>query len=127
MEATLGFWRDMIGARVLFDMEIAGARNVMIAIGPGKLNIYDQPPREGRCGAFHHIGIQTDDLEALTEHMRGKGFRFQGRIREHGSLRYIMAMAPDDILVEIFQAVSENASPERRGSLKRAFAFDDTD
>ncbi|MDP6348051.1 MAG: VOC family protein, partial [Dehalococcoidia bacterium] len=60
MEATLGFWQDMFGAKVLFDTEIAGARNVMIAIGSGRMNIYDQPPREGRGGAFHHIGIQTD-------------------------------------------------------------------
>ncbi|MDP6783461.1 MAG: VOC family protein [Dehalococcoidia bacterium] len=127
MEATLGFWQDMFGAKVLFDTEIAGARNVMIAIGSGRMNIYDQPPREGRGGAFHHIGIQTDDLDALTEHMKGKGFRFQRRIREHHYLRYIMAMAPDNILVELFQVLPESASPEGQKPLKRAFTFDDID
>ena len=66
IEATLRFWQDMFGAQVLFDMEIAGARNVMIAIGSGKINIYDQPPREGKGGAYHHLGIQTDDLAALV-------------------------------------------------------------
>jgi len=35
VEATLKFWQDMFGARILFDTEIAGARNVMLAIGIG--------------------------------------------------------------------------------------------
>ncbi len=127
IEATLRFWQDMFGAQVLFDMEIAGARNVMIAIGSGKINIYDQPPREGKGGAYHHLGIQTDDLAALVEHMKSKGFQFQGQIREHGYLKYIMAMAPDNVLLEIFQVVPEKASGERQGTLRRAFAFNDID
>jgi len=125
IEATLRFWQDMFGAQILLDMEIAGARNVMVAIGSGKINIYHQPPREGSGGAYHHLGIQTDDLDALVEHMKGKGFRFQGQIREHGYLTYIMAMAPDNILLEIFQILPEKASPERQEALRRAFPFSD--
>lgn len=56
IEATLGFWKNMFGAQVLFDMEIAGARNVMIAIGLGRINIYDQPPRDGNGGALPSSG-----------------------------------------------------------------------
>lgn len=123
IQATLGFWKNMFGAQVLFDMEIAGARNVMIAIGLGRINIYDQPPRDGNGGAYHHLGIQTDDLDALVEHMKGQGFQFQGQVREHGYLRYIMAMAPDKILVEIFQILPEKASADRQEVLRRAFAF----
>ena len=123
IEATLAFWRDMFGAQILFDMEIAGVRNVMMAVGSGRINIYDQPPREGRCGAYHHLGIQTDDLDVLVEHMKGQGFRFQGQIRERGYLRYIMAMAPDNILVEIFQALPEKAPPDKQEAFRRANAF----
>lgn len=123
IEATLRFWKNMVGAQVLFDMEIAGARNVMIAIGLGRINIYDQPPRDGNGSAYHHLGIQTDDLDALVEHMKGQGFQFQGQIREHGYLRYIMAMAPDKILVEIFQILPEKASADRQEVLRQAFAF----
>ncbi len=113
----------MFGARVLFDMEIAGARNVMLGIGSGKINIYDQPPRRGSGGAYHHLGIQTDDLDALVKHMRIQGFQFQGQIREHGYLRYIMAMAPDDILLEIFQILPEKASTDRQKDLRKTFGF----
>lgn len=123
IQATLGFWKNMFGAQVLFDMEIAGARNVMIAIGLGRINIYDKPPRDGNGGAYHHLGIQTDDLDALVEHMKGQWFQFQGQIREHGYLRYIMAMAPDKILLEIFQILPEKASADRQEVLRRAFAF----
>lgn len=127
VEATLRFWQDMFGAKVLFDMEIAGARNVMIAVGPGRINIYDQPPRGERGGAYHHLGIQTDDLDALVEHMKSKGFQFPGQIREHGYLRYIMAMAPDNILLEIFQVIPELAPPDKRKALKRAFGAGNAD
>ena len=47
VEATVKWWQDMLDAQVLFDMEIAGARNVMLGIGSGRLNIYDQPPLQG--------------------------------------------------------------------------------
>lgn len=120
MDRTLKFWQEMFGAEILFDQEIAGARNVMISIGSGRLNIYDQPPREGRGGPYHHLGIQTDDLDALIEHMNSRGFRFRGEIKDFGSGRYMMAMAPDDILLELFEVVPM-AAPE---NIKRAFDID---
>ena len=110
----------MFGAEILFDQEIAGARNVMIAIGSGRLNIYDQPPREGRGGAYHHLGIQTDDLDALIEHMKGRGFQFKNDIKDFGVGRYMMAMAPDDILLELFETRPE-AAPE---NIRLAFGMD---
>jgi predicted enzyme related to lactoylglutathione lyase len=120
MDRTLKFWQEMFGAEILFDQEIAGARNVMIAIGSGRLNIYDQPPREGRGGAYHHLGIQTDDLDALIEHMKGRGFQFKNDIKDFGVGRYMMAMAPDDILLELFETRPE-ASPE---NIRLAFGMD---
>ncbi len=122
IEATIRFWCEMFGAQVLMDMEMAGARNVMLGIGTGRINIYDQSPREGRGGAYHHLGIQTDNLDALIEHMRRKGFHFQGDVREYCHLRYIMAMAPDGVLLELFQIDPEKALPEQQQTLRQAFA-----
>jgi catechol 2,3-dioxygenase-like lactoylglutathione lyase family enzyme len=120
MDRTLKFWQEMIGAEILFDQEIAGARNVMITIGSGRLNIYDQPPQEGRGGAYHHLGIQTDDLDALIKHMKGRGFQFKNDIKDFGVGRYMMAMAPDDILLELFETRPE-AAPE---NMRLAFDMD---
>jgi catechol 2,3-dioxygenase-like lactoylglutathione lyase family enzyme len=120
MDRTLKFWQEMFGAEILFDKEIAGARNVMIAIGSGRLNIYDQPPKEGRGGAYHHLGIQTDDLDALIKYMKGRGFQFKNDVKDFGDGRYMMAMAPDDILLELFETRLE-AAPE---NIRLAFDMD---
>ena len=120
MDRTLKFWQEMFGAEILFDQQIAGARNVMIAIGSGRLNIYDQTPLEGRGGAYHHLGIQTDDLDALIKHMKGRGFQFKNDIKDFGAGRYMMAMAPDDILLELFETRQE-AAPE---NIRLAFDMD---
>ncbi|MBM3149877.1 MAG: VOC family protein [Chloroflexi bacterium] len=123
IEATLKFWQEMFGAQILFDAEMAGSRNVMIAIGSGALNIYSQPPRKGKGGAYHHLGIQTDDLDSLVEHMKSKGFHFQQPVKDYGFWKYVMALAPDNILLEIFQAIPEKAPAEMQSTLQKAFGF----
>lgn len=121
MDRTLKFWQEMFEAEILFDQEIAGARNVMISIGSGRLNIYDQPPPEGRGGAYHHLGIQTDDLDALVENMKSRGFCFKDEIVDFGTGRYMMAMAPDQILLELFEVAPMEEAPE---NIRRAFDMD---
>lgn len=102
---TVRWWKEMLGARVVFDLEIAGARNVRLAIGRGCLNLYDQPPRVSGSGSIHHLGIQTDDLEALVASMEAKGYRFRQGIKDFGAVKYAMAAAPDNVLLELFQPV----------------------
>jgi len=108
IEATIAWWRDMLGAVVAVDTELAGARNVFLKIGGGRLHLYDQPPQDApkgdgrRGGAIHHIGIRSDDLPALVTRMRAKGAAFRSEIREFGWWRYIMVAAPDGVLLELF-------------------------
>jgi catechol 2,3-dioxygenase-like lactoylglutathione lyase family enzyme len=106
LDETVRWWSEMLGAQVVFDVEIAGARNVRLAIGRGFIHLYDQPPRVVGSGSVHHLGIQTDDLEALVSSMEAKGFHFRDRIRDLGVLKYVMAAAPDDILLELFEPVA---------------------
>ena len=121
-ERTLKFWKDMFGAEVL--NEGIAARSFLIGIGSGKINIYDQPPREGQGGAYHHIGVQTDDLDALMKHMKSKGFRFEGEVKDYGYLRYIMALAPDNILMELLEVNPEKAPADKREAMRKAFGWD---
>jgi catechol 2,3-dioxygenase-like lactoylglutathione lyase family enzyme len=107
LEAALKFYREMFGAEILADLVMAGARNVFIAIGKGRLHFYDQPPRDEGRGAIHHLGIQTDDLEALVAHMKSKGFLFRKPISDFGFWKYVMIQAPDNVLIELFQIVKE--------------------
>jgi uncharacterized glyoxalase superfamily protein PhnB len=105
MDKSLSFYRDMFGAELLFDMEVAGARNVMITIGSSKINFYDKPPKENARGVLHHLGIETDNLEALIDHMKKKGFKQTNEIKNIGTMKYIMAEGPDNVLFEIFEVI----------------------
>ena len=63
--ATVGFFRTMFGATVVWDEEAAGVRNVRLALGRAFIQLYDQPPKAPRGGAVHHVGIETDDLDGV--------------------------------------------------------------
>ena len=93
----------MFGAEMVFDTEIAGARNVMLRLGAGHMNFYEQPPKDSGRGVVHHLGIRTDDLEALVDHMKARGFEFRKGITTFGPLKYVMAAGPDGILFELFE------------------------
>ena len=103
LPATVRFFQEMFGAEIVWDQEAAGVRNVRLAIGKGFIHLYDQPPKLDRPGNIHHLGIETDDLDGLVEHMRSKGYQFRNPIRDYPQFRYVMIAAPDNILIELFQ------------------------
>ncbi len=113
LDRSIKFYQDMFGAEILFDLKMAGARNVMITIGSSKINFYEQPPKDEGRGAIHHLGIETDDLEALVTHMKNKGFQFIKEIKSFGPLKYVMAAAPDNILLELFEVVKDKVSEDQ--------------
>ena len=101
-DKTVQWWTTMLGAEVAYDGMLAGARNIFLKVGRGRLHIYDQAPRDDGRGAVHHLGIRTEDLPRLVEHMRGQGATFRGNVREFNGWRYIMVAAPDGVLLELF-------------------------
>ena len=105
IDESIRFFREMFGAELLIDKEMAGARNVMMSIGSGKINFYDQPPKDQGRGIVHHLGIETDDLEALVEQMQSKGYDFRKPIRDLGAWKYVMVEGPDHVLIELFQVL----------------------
>jgi catechol 2,3-dioxygenase-like lactoylglutathione lyase family enzyme len=113
LDKSIKFYQEMFGAKILFDLKMAGARNVMISIGTSKINFYDQPPKDDGRGAIHHLGIETDDLEALVTHMKNKGFQFIREIKSFGPLKYVMAAAPDNVLLELFEVVKNKVSGDQ--------------
>lgn len=113
IDATVAWWRDMLGAEVAFDGEFGGARNAFLRVGRGRLHLYDQPPREGGGGAVHHVGIRVDDLVGLVARMREKGLVFRNEVREFGWWRYLMCAAPDGVLLELFEVDAAQAPDER--------------
>jgi len=117
VDESIHFYVEMFGAEILFDLEMAGARNVMISIGTSKINFYDQTPKDTGRGAIHHLGIETDDLEGLVAYMKNKGYKFRNQIKSFGPLKYVMATGPDDVLFELFEVIKEKVTQEQYKSI----------
>ena len=103
IDSSVKFYEDFFGGNVILDMELAGARNVFMSIGSGRLHFYDQPPKNAGRGRIHHFGIQTDDIEEIINKMKSKGIAFKKDVADFGFWKYIMVPAPDDILIELFE------------------------
>jgi hypothetical protein len=112
MAASIKYYKDFFKGKVMMDMDIAGNRNVFMQIGNGRIHLYDRPPHEGRRGAIHHIGIQTDDLDGLVSKMKSRGIEFRKEITDFGFWKYIMTMGPDEVLIEIFEVDKSKAPVE---------------
>jgi catechol 2,3-dioxygenase-like lactoylglutathione lyase family enzyme len=109
---SIKFYKDFFGGKIILDAELAGARNVFMKIGNGRLHFYDQPPKNPGRGSIHHFGIQTDDMEGIVNNMKSKGISFKKGIVDFGFWKYIMVPAPDDILIELFQINREKIPKE---------------
>ncbi|MFT5507416.1 MAG: catechol 2,3-dioxygenase-like lactoylglutathione lyase family enzyme [Hyphomicrobiaceae bacterium] len=107
---TLDWWQRHLGARILFDGQHAGVRNVMIGVGSGRLNIYDQPPRDTGRGPVHHVGVRVANLAAVWREMQANGITSPNGMREQDGWRYVMIAAPDNLLIELFE-FDDPASP----------------
>ena len=103
IEHTLEWWQRCLGARILFDGQLAGSRNVLIGVGRGRINIYDQAPRDSGRGAVHHIGVRVRDLRSTWRQLQDDGATSPNGLREHAGWRYVMIEAPDGVLVELFE------------------------
>ena len=101
--ATVQFFQTMLGATIVLDEVLAGARGIRLQIGRAFIQIYDQPPKAPRGGAVHHLGIETDDLAGLVRKMTSSGFVFRNPIREDRTFKYVMIAGPDDLLIELFE------------------------
>ena len=106
LEVSVRFYCDMFDAEIVHDGIVAGVRNLLIRIGTGHINFYDQPPRDVERSAMHHLGIYTDDIFTLVAHMKSKGFEFRTPIRDFADLKYIMLEGPDRVLIEVFETKS---------------------
>jgi catechol 2,3-dioxygenase-like lactoylglutathione lyase family enzyme len=111
LEKSLAFYRNAFGVKVVLDESMAGARNVFMRVGTGRIHFYDQAPSFSGRGSIHHFGIQTDDIEAVVAKLKAMNVPFSKGITDIGVWKYIMVPAPDNVLIELFQ-VDQNAIPK---------------
>jgi len=112
IEKSLAFYKDAFGGKVILDENMAGARNVFMRVGTGRIHFYDQAPSFSGRGSIHHFGIQTDDIDGTVERLKTMGLSFKKSITDIGVWKYIMIPAPDNVLIELFQ-VNKDAIPKK--------------
>ena len=112
IEKSIKFYEECFGGSVILDAELAGARNVFIKIGNGRLHLYDQSPKAPGRGSIHHFGIQTDNIEEVVAKLTSKGITLKKNITDLGFWKYIMVPAPDEILIELFQIDKTKIPPQ---------------
>lgn len=112
IDESIKFYKDFFGGEIVLDMELAGARNVFMKIGKGRVHFYDQSPKNPGRGSIHHFGIQTDDIDEVVNNLKSKGISLKKDIVDFGFWKYIMVPAPDDILIELFQVDKDKIPQE---------------
>ena len=112
LNKSIDFYEKGFGGKVVFDLNVAGARNVFMKIGTGRLHFYDQPPKHALRGNIHHFGIQTDNLDEGYKKLVSMGVQFNKGITELGYMKYIMVPAPDAVLIEYFEVDKSQVPPE---------------
>jgi len=88
LNKSLQFYEENFGGRVILDAEFAGARNVFMRVGNGRLHFYDQPPKHSGRGSIHHLGIQTDNIVAMVAKLKSTGIVVQKGITGLGFWNY---------------------------------------
>ncbi len=112
IEKTLDFYKTFFGGEVIIDLQVAGARNIFMRVGTGRIHFYDQAPKNPVRGSIHHFGIQTDDVERDYARMKAQGVPFNRSVVDLGVWKYIMVPAPDNVLIELFEVNKEAFPPE---------------
>jgi len=118
IEKSIKFYEEFFGGEIILDAELAGARNVFIKIGNGRLHLYDQAPKSPGKGSIHHFGIQTDDIEGALSKLRSGGVVLKKGITDLGFWKYVMVPAPDEILIELFQVDKAKLPPRYAGDFE---------
>lgn len=104
IDETIAFYTKWFDARIAWDGDYGGARNVFMKIGIGAIHLYEQSPRDLGRNAVHHLGMQAVGLHDIYDRMKAAGVQLPNPIREHSGGGYFMVKAPDDVLIEVFEA-----------------------
>ncbi|MFV0306909.1 MAG: VOC family protein [Desertimonas sp.] len=111
LDASLDFYRKWFDAVVVADFSYAGARNVFVAVGSGRLHFYDQPPRSTERNAVNHVGLVVRGLDELADAMIREGVDLPKGVQRFPDGNYLMVEAPDRVLLELFEPNWETSSP----------------
>ncbi|HKA15173.1 MAG TPA: VOC family protein [Myxococcota bacterium] len=125
MERALGFYRDGLGLRVIFDVRLdgagleamtgaPGARGRMVGLlvpGAGRVSIEllgfeqpkSEPPPKARFTGYSNVSLSVDDLDAAWDACVARGLRPLQKPTEVGGVRMFFLADPDGTPIELIE------------------------
>jgi catechol 2,3-dioxygenase-like lactoylglutathione lyase family enzyme len=97
------FYTEVLGLNVAAEM--AGRECVFIDIGGTTIELTgakNQVP--GAEGAFAHLALQVDDVDATYEELKAKGVSFFVEPKDAGDIRLAFFRDPDGNAIELFKS-----------------------
>ena len=112
ISACVAFYRDVLDFEVKMDVAPQFA-----ALSRGDLTLFLNIPGAGSAGkaggnsesgGWNRFQIETDDLDATIEELRGKGASFCGEVASGAGGRQILVLDPSGNVVEVFEPASQS-------------------
>lgn len=111
-KASALWWIDMFGGTLLPEIKVKtmlftpvefdGVRLNITTAGPGEDDIIGDPPPLPYFG-IEHIGIETDDLDAILARFEEQGLRVYGRRPGPKGYEIAFVETPDGATLELLQ------------------------
>ena len=121
IDATIAFYGTWFDGEVIWDADVAKARNVFMKIGIGAMHLYDQSPRDYGKNAIHHLGMQVVGLAELYDRMTASDLHIPNPIRSlGGGGGYFMLEGPDGVVIEVFEPGKSHDK-----IIRKYYGFDD--
>lgn len=112
LEKTVGFFRDILGASLVAYKKFGPADGATIDLNGTTINLRVATDAETVAGdsslltyGYHHICIQTDDIDAGYAELSSKGIEFISTPTDIPDARIAFFKGPDNIVIEMLQSL----------------------
>lgn len=110
MAASIEYYQYMFGAQVILRRNLAGEKKItFLRIGDSMLELIgfgpaNEPVDSREHYGVHHLGIKTDDFDAVYQDLKAKGAEFLGEPFEPTpGIRLAFLRDPNGALIELAQ------------------------
>lgn len=107
MAAAIKFYQKFFDAEVVMDMHDKHERYVSMQIGKGRLLLLQTDAPTPNQRGLAHIGIQTDDQEALLGKLKQAGVPLREKPTDYIFWKTAKVEGPDNVLIEILEIDKE--------------------
>lgn len=101
-EKTAKFYVDTFGAKILSKSPRGGYRLDLLGLDLNVTDFLTDQTREQKYG-MEHIAIDTDELDALIEKLKGQGIRILEQTVVSGGRRVCFFEGPDGVQLEFIE------------------------